>query len=225
MPPRRIRPLLLAGLVPVMFALAVIALADRAAQDDLEREVAGAAATVQKRQGPFRGNPLPKGIDRALAPRFTLRDADGRPVSTRRLSGRPYLVTFLYTDCQDVCPLIGQEVKQAIEQLGPRGREVTALAITADPETDSPQAVKAWLKAQRMPENFRYLLGTRDELQRVWKAHYAAPQPDDKEESAHSASIWLVDREGRWRSKFSGGVPVPPRDIAHDLRLLLDEAG
>ena len=225
MPTRRTRLLLLTGLVPILFALAVIALAGRAAQDDLEQDVAGPAAIVQPRQGPFRGGPLPKGIDRAPAPQFALRDAGGRPVSTRSLSGRPYLVTFLYTDCQDVCPLIGQEVKQAIRQLGRRGRDVTALAVTADPESDTPQAVKAWLQTQRMPENFRYLLGTRDELQPIWKAHYAAPQPDDQAASAHSASIWLVDRAGRWRSKFSGGVPVPPRDIAHDLRLLLGEAG
>ena len=223
MPARRTRLLMLAAVVPIVFAFVVIGLADLAL-DDPEREVDGSAAIVHARQGPFRGGRLPAGIDRAPAPQFTLSEADGRRVSTRSLKGRPYLVTFLYTDCQDICPLIGQEVKQAISQLGPRGREVTALAITADPESDTPQAVKAWLQAQRMPENFRYLLGTRDELQPVWKAHYAAPQPDDKAESAHSASIWLIDRKGRWRSKFSGGVPVPPRDIAHDLRLLLDEA-
>jgi cytochrome oxidase Cu insertion factor (SCO1/SenC/PrrC family) len=74
-----------------------------------------------------------------------------------------------------------------------------------------------------MPANFHYLVGTRRALAPVWKAHYAAPQPRDREESAHSASIWLVDRRGRWRAKFSGGIPVAPGDIAHDLRTLLDE--
>jgi cytochrome oxidase Cu insertion factor (SCO1/SenC/PrrC family) len=57
----------------------------------------------------------------------------------------------------------------------------------------------------------------------VWRSHYAAPQPRGNPDSAHSASIWLIDRKGRWRTKFSGGVPVAPADIAHDLRLLLDE--
>lgn len=47
--------------------------------------------------------------------------------------------------------------------------------------------------------------------------------PRDRDESAHSASIWLVDRRGRRRAKFSGGIPVAPPGIAHDVRLLLDE--
>jgi hypothetical protein len=34
----------------------------------------------------------------------------------------------------------------------------------------------------------------------------------------------MVDAEGRIRTKFSAGVPVPPADIAHDFEVLLDEA-
>lgn len=192
---------------------------------DRQRSEAAPVAIVGERPGPFRGGPLPEGVDRAPAPRFRLADARGGTVDTNALKGRPYLVTFLYTDCQDVCPLIAHEVKQALEQLGPRGREVTAVAVTADPAADTPAAVRAWLDEQGMPANFRYALGTPRQLAPVWKAHYAAPQPHDKSASAHSASIWLVDRQGRWRSKFSGGVPVAPADIAHDLKILLDERG
>ena len=74
-----------------------------------------------------------------------------------------------------------------------------------------------------MPANFHYLIGSDAQLQPVWRSHYAAPQPRDNANSAHTASIWLIDRQGRWRTKFSGGIPVAPADIAHDLRLLLDE--
>lgn len=181
------------------------------------------AAVIQDDPSPFRAGALPPGIGGARAPQFTLDDAGGGRLSTRDLRGRPYLVTFLYTDCQDVCPLIGQEIKLALEGLARRGDEVTALAVSVDPRSDTPEAVRQWLRAQAMPDNFRYLLGTRSELAPVWRAHYAGPQPDDRTESAHTASIWLVDRRGRWRAKFSGGMPVRPADIAHDLRILLDE--
>ena len=219
---RRTRLLLAAALALALWAAGAVLLA--AKQRDEQRGARDEpAAIVDARPSAFRAGPLPKGVDRRPAPRFTLRDARGGRLDTASLKGRPYLVTFLYTDCQDVCPLIAQEIKQALEQLGPRGRQVTALAVSADPRSDTPQAVRTWLDERRMPDNFRYLIGTRRELAPVWKAHYAAPQPHDKQESAHSASIWLVDRSGRWRAKFSGGVPVPPSDIAHDLRLLLDE--
>lgn len=66
----------------------------------------------------FRAGALPKGVDGARAPQFTLDDARGGRLSTTQLSGQPYLVTFLYAACTDVCPLIGQEIKQALRRLG-----------------------------------------------------------------------------------------------------------
>lgn len=184
---------------------------------------AAGVAVVEDDSSPFRAGSLPPGVGGARAPQFTLDDARGGRLNTRELHGRPYLVTFLYAGCRDVCPLIGQEIKQALERIAGRGDEVTSLAVSVDPRGDTPEAVREWLHIQAMPDNFRYLLGTRRELAPVWDAHYAGPQPDDRIESAHTASIWLIDRRGRWRAKFSGGAPVQPADLAHDLRILLDE--
>lgn len=181
------------------------------------------AAVIHEPAGRFRGGRLPKTIDRAAAPHFRLADARGGTIDTRDLAGRPYVVTFLFTDCEDVCPLIGQELRLALERLGERGRNVTVVAVSADPDGDTREAVRSWLETHDMPSNFRYAIGSHEALAPVWKAHYAAAQPDDKSESAHSTSIWLIDRRGRWRTKFSGGVAIPPSDIAHDLRILLDE--
>ena len=83
--------------------------------------------------------------------------------------------------------------------------------------------MRLWLRRLRLPRNFHYLIGTEPALRPVWRAYFAAPQKRGVEESLHTASIWLVDRRGRWRAKFSGGVPVPPKDIAYDLALLLRE--
>ncbi len=216
----RQRRLLLAGVTGllVFWALGLVALAGR---DD--REGAARLSTGGDSKTRFRGGVLPDGIAGAPAPRFELADARRGRVDTERLAGRPYVVTFLYVDCKDVCPLIAAELKQALEQLGARADEVTVLAVSADPHGDTRATVRRWLAKLRMPDNFRYLIGDTEQLRPVWRSHYAAPQPRGKPSSAHSASIWLVDRKGRWRTKFSAGIPVPPADIAHDLRLLLDE--
>ncbi|MEJ7826011.1 MAG: SCO family protein [Solirubrobacteraceae bacterium] len=197
------------------WAIGLLALANR--------DEPSALVTAEGDRTPFRGGTLPAGILGAPAPRVDLADArDGR-VDTADLKGRPYVLTFLYVNCDDVCPLIAVELKQALKLLGARAKQVTALAVSADPEGDTRSAVRRWLTKLRMPDNFRYLTGTAKDLQPVWRDHYAAPQPRGNPNSAHSASIWLIDRRGRWRTKFSGGVPVRPADIAHDLRILLDE--
>jgi protein SCO1/2 len=173
--------------------------------------------------GPFRGGKLPDPLDGAPAPHFRLADARGGEIHTRDLAGRPYIVTFLYTRCRDVCLTIGQEVGAALRQLRAEERAV-ALAVSVDPEGDRPARVRRWLREQRLPPSFHYLIGTRRQLQPVWKAYYAAAQPRHSDESRHTTSIWLIDGRGRLRTKFSAGVPVPPSDIVHDLRLLARES-
>jgi protein SCO1/2 len=182
-----------------------------------------ASTSADGASSPFRAGRLPDGILGRRAPSFRLRDARGGWLDTDELLGRPYVVTFLYTDCPDVCPLIGQELGRALGLLGERGDEVTVAAVSVDPEGDRPETVRLWLRRLRLPPNFQYLIGTEPELRSVWSAYFAAPQKRGAAESLHTASIWLVDRRGRWRAKFSGGVPVPPKDLAHDLALLLRE--
>ena len=181
-------------------------------------------AIVKGHERPFRGSRLPDGLDRTPAPRFSLKDAGGQVVESRGLRGQPYVLTFLYTDCQDVCPLIGAEIRQALRLLASERSRTAAVAVTVDPENDTRPAVRDWLRKQRMPDNFHYLLGDRDDLEPLWRAYFAAPQPAGVRESRHTASIWLIDARGRLRTKFSGGAPVAPPDIAHDLRLLVREA-
>lgn len=194
----------------------------------LQREgspsVRPAGSTVQAsppRNG-FRGSRLPQSLVGRKAPDIRLTDAGGSPVDTRRLRGRPYVVTFLFTDCEDTCPMIAAELRRALELLGPRARDAAVVAVSAKPETDTPASVRRWLAERRMPDNFHYGLGERRRLERVWESYYAAPQGAERQ--PHSSSMWLIDAEGRIRTKFSAGVPVPPPDIAHDLGLLIDEA-
>lgn len=182
-------------------------------------------AIVEAQEGPFRGGVLPVELAGRPAPTFSHTDArTGDPFGTRDVAGKPYVVTFLYTDCPDVCQLIGQELRQALEALGSRSEEVAVLAVSTDPRGDTPEAVNAWLDRHDLPDNFHYLLGSEAQLQSTWNAYFAAPQAPGAPESTHTASIWLVDSSGRLRTKFSAGVPVPPADIAHDLELLLDDA-
>ena len=167
---------------------------------------------------------LPEGLAGRAAPRIALTDAaSGRTLDTAALDGTPYLVTFLYTNCPDVCPLIGQEIRQALEQLGGQRDEVAVVAVSVDPRGDTREAVRVWLRRQRQPGNFHYLIGSEQQLAPVWRAFYAAPQIAGRPDSAHTAVVWLVDGEGRLAGKISAGLAFEPADLAADLRTLLSE--
>ena len=51
------------------------------------------------------------------APPLSLRDQDGHTVSLAAHRGKFVLVTFLYTHCPDICPLIAQNLNAAVRAL------------------------------------------------------------------------------------------------------------
>lgn len=167
---------------------------------------------------------LPAGLAGRAAPAVRLTDArSGAPFATASLRGKPYLVTFLFVNCPDVCPLIGQELKQTLERLGPQARDVAVVAISVDPRHDTAAAVKTWLRRQGQPPQFHYLIGSEAELKPVWRGFYAAPQVAGDPDSAHTAVVWLVDAQGRLQGRLPAGASFEPADLAADVRTLLSE--
>lgn len=158
----------------------------------------------------FEGATLPPGIE---APRFALRDQHGRRVTMEALRGRPVVVTFLYTTCEETCPTQAQQVRSALDALG---TDVPALAIAVDPERDTEESARAFLSEQRLLGRMDFVLGTRAQLERVWRAFAVRPQRKDLE---HSGRFVLVDPRGIQRVSFPVDQATPER-LAHDLRLL-----
>jgi protein SCO1/2 len=160
----------------------------------------------------FEGAAMPK----VPAPDFTLKNQDGETISMRDLRGRPVVVTFLYTSCEDTCPVQAQTIRGALDQLG---EDVPALAIAVDPPNDTPEQARAFLLEQRATGRIDFVLGTRAELRPLWKGFFIRPQTDSQE---HLARVTLVDKRGFQRVGYPAFAATPER-LAHDLRLLRAE--
>ncbi len=185
----------------------------------------GQQHAVPPRATGLHGSQLPPGVAGAAAFAFTLTDARGGQIAAEALRGRPYALTFLYSQCPDVCPLIGQELRIALEDLGAAAARVAVVAISVDPHGDTGPAVRSWLQRQREPANFHYAIGTEQQLSPIWNAYHAAPQISGRPEtSTHTAAVWLVDARGRLRASYPAGAPLRPEEISDDLRVLLGEA-
>jgi protein SCO1/2 len=163
----------------------------------------------------FAGAPMPAD---ARAPDFSLRDEEGERVSMRSLRGGPVVVTFLYSHCQDTCPITAQTIRGALDDLG---HDVPALAISVDPPNDTPASARKFLAEQRANGRIRFVLGKRAQLQPIWKGYGITPQRITQEHLAH---ITLVDARGFQRVGYPIDQATPER-LAHDLRLLERESG
>jgi protein SCO1/2 len=126
----------------------------------------------------------------AKVPAFRLRDQDGKPVTPAMHAGRPAIYAFVYSHCQDVCPIEVQQIRGAMDQLG---HDVPVIGISVDPGGDTRASARAFLIKQHMTGRMRFALGSRAQLAPVWKAFGVQPQTADED---HSASVVLVDRRG-----------------------------
>lgn len=157
------------------------------------------------------------------APRTAGTAHDGTPIDLPA-SGRPALVTFLFTRCPDICPLATGAIRDALDIAGPEAEDaIDVVAVSVDPDGDTRASVDAFLTRHRMQGRMSYLTGTEEQLRPLWEAWLVAAQPDGEAESVHSARIVLVDRRGRQVGDYPAGVAVPVDDLAADLATLARE--
>ena len=147
------------------------------------------------------------------APDFELRDENGDPLRMRDLRGKPVIVTFLYSTCDDTCPATAQQIRGALDKYG---RDVPAVAISVDPKQDTEESARRFLAEQNMTGRMRFALGSREQLARLWDAYGTSPQTVQQD---HMARAVLIDSRGLQRVGFPMNQTSPDM-IAHDLAVI-----
>jgi protein SCO1/2 len=154
------------------------------------------------------------------APAIELTDEHGQPFTLASLTGRPVLVFFGYTHCPDVCPATVGVIDQALAAAGPGPRVVF---VSIDPERDDVAAMASYLKY--LPTAYTGLTGTPAQIRQTadaWGVQYAKQLSSAGGYAmAHTADVFLVDAQGRIRTRFPFGTAPGP--MAAALATLLAE--
>jgi protein SCO1 len=158
----------------------------------------------------FRGPVMPPNF---RAPDFSLRDQDGSRVSLSDYRGRVVIVSFMHAGCHATCPIMTQQIRGALDDLGVT---VPVLAVSVNPAEDTPALARRFIAKQHMTGRMRFLVGTLGQLEPVWKGYGIQP---DINGLHHSAFVFLVDREGIGRVGFPA-AHLTPEALEHDLRKL-----
>jgi protein SCO1/2 len=152
------------------------------------------------------------------APAFTLDDDAGKPVSLASDRGRYVIVTFLYTHCPDVCPVIAGNLNRVLATPTARQAKLRVVAVSVDPKRDTAAAVRRYVLEHRLRPSFTYLIGSRARLSTVWQAYHVAATPLRNGTVAHSTFELLIDPTGHERVVYDAAAK--PADFVHDLALL-----
>jgi protein SCO1/2 len=130
------------------------------------------------------------------------------------------LLTFLYTHCPDVCPVTAINLNTALRLAGPAQKDVSVLAVSVDPEGDTPRSVAAFVRSHHLRAQFHYLTGSSAALRRIWSAYQVKAVRSGKDAGVdHTLYTLGIDRNGVACVLFD--ATAEPAVVAHDLRLLL----
>jgi protein SCO1 len=159
------------------------------------------------------------------APATVLQDSLGHRIDLSQYRGKAVLVTFIYTHCPDVCPLIVGNLHTAQAELGSKASDLQIVAVSVDPTGDTPSTVNAFLKQHQMTGRMEYLIGSRPQLEKTWsdwdilaKSSPKAGNPDLVE---HSALIYGIDASGKITTLYPSNFK--PQQIVHDVPILASQ--
>jgi protein SCO1/2 len=157
----------------------------------------------------------------APAPPLALHNYRGQPINIDAYKGKVVLVTFLYTHCPDVCPLIASNLRVAQNLMPAAVRsKVAVIVVSVDPKGDTPAAVAAFLARHELTGRAQYLVGSARELGPVWQAWGVGSERDaaKPEFINHSGLVYGITGSGKRLAIYAANFQ--PGEIAHDVPLL-----
>lgn len=160
----------------------------------------------------------------AIGGAFTMIDESGQTVTEKSLLGKPSVMFFGFTHCPEVCPATLYEMSVMLEQMGADADRINAIFVSVDPERDTPEAMKEYVRA--FDPHIRGLTGSIDETRRMAKAYRVyfkkVPLQDGDYTVDHTALVYLFDADG----KFVGPLNLKqdPEKAAEPVRELLQRS-
>ncbi|RDK88150.1 SCO family protein [Marinirhabdus gelatinilytica] len=169
-------------------------------------------------------------------PDFKFVNQDGDTITNAFYKGKVYVAEFFFSTCQDICPVMNQNMKKVAKAF-PNGDEVGIASFSIDPTYDTPEILKAYAEAYQITQpSWNFLTGDKTEIFKLSNEGfnlYAAEGMDEEDNFEHSGFFALIDQEGKIRSRIDeNGNPIVYYDglqdegvqmLINDIEILLNK--
>jgi len=189
-------------------------------------------------------------IESKEVPMFTLITENNTEFNITEFEGKVVVISFVFTRCPDVCPVVVQSLKWLSQQFPDEYHsDLEILAITVDPWLDTPEAMGQW--KENMSADWNFLSWDVDPdndgtfnpeeigvMEEVWGAFgvglqtYKAGEENNSETNArhhpfeyfidHTTSSFILDRNLKQRVEWMD-LDWVPELVVEDVKVLLAE--
>ena len=108
-------------------------------------------------------------------PEMNLTDQNGDPVDVASLGegSDPVVVTFVFTTCTTICPVMTATFSKVDRELAAEGAGVKLVSVSIDPEFDSPGVLKKYAERWKASDDWSFLTGDLDDVNNLLRSFHA----------------------------------------------------
>jgi protein SCO1 len=158
-------------------------------------------------------------------PDFTLINQHEETVTLSDFRDRVVVITSVYASCADTCPVILDQARNVLRDLSDEEREeVVLMAITMQPEKDTPDLLRQIARFYRLEDyNAHLLTGDVDYVNNILdRFNVARYERDGSADMDHANLFIIIDKGGKIAYRFTIGERQKDW-MTQALRVLVDE--
>ncbi|MGB0595136.1 MAG: SCO family protein [Rubripirellula sp.] len=152
--------------------------------------------------------------------RFELTERSGETIRSEDLVGEPYIVSFFFSTCPSICVQQNQKIKELQDEF--EGQGVRFVAISVDPETDTPELLREY--AARFgadPEQWLFMTGDLTYIRRIGAEIFQQPV----DQKFHTERFVLVDPAGEIEGFYTWSEPVQLERLKKTISGMIEGEG
>jgi len=146
-------------------------------------------------------------------PVINLLNQEGKRVTNEGLKGKVTLINFIYTRCDESCPIMVHKFMDIAKEMKDElGEKLQLVSITMDPEHDRPEILKSYAgKIEADTSSWTFLTEEKSIVDKVLKGFNFFYQKNEDGSFGHGNTIVMLDKNGVWKYNFN--VLTVPVDI------------
>lgn len=148
-----------------------------------------------------------------------LTDHTDKKFSFADMNGKVLLVSYIYTNCPDICHIINKKMEMLKPRLAENNLQdkVVFVSISIDPQQDTPERLRMHIKHMNFDtKNWYFVTGSIGAVYRliahagIFPMRESLPQTDDKDGDylnyviTHRDRVSIIDQEGNIRQHYKG---------------------
>ena len=170
-----------------------------------------------------------EGLNRyGTVPEFSLVERSGKATTLADLRGSIWIADFIYTTCQDTCPMQTAEMAQLQEQWKDRvGLKLVSFSV--DPEKDTTAVLSRYADRYKADaQRWLFVTGAKEEISRLVQEGFrlsAVALPGNGNVGSvimHSPRFVLIDKQAQIRGYYDSRDPQAMQRLKNDVATLIN---